>query len=145
MFKAHVINDIEICPNFQPNLGCSHIFIFKKEKKAKIVYKTAQYAYKEEYMAVQKELSDSLNEIARKGYAYCDEAVFTHNCRVGYDLADQGQHMAIRFEKVDYIPEYRVYLGPIICIDDKELAEKEANIKKTRLKIGFRSKYPSGE
>ena len=48
-------------------------------------------------MAVQKELSDSLNEIAKKGYAYCDEAVFTHNCRVGYDLADQGQHMAIRF------------------------------------------------
>lgn len=35
MFKAHVINDIEICPNFQPNLGCSHIFIFKKEKKGK--------------------------------------------------------------------------------------------------------------
>lgn len=145
MFKAHVINDVEIRPNFQPNLGCSHMLIFKKEKKARIVYKTAQYAYKEEYLAVQKELSDSLNEVAKKGYAYCDEAVFTHNCRMGYDLAGQGQHMAIRFKKVDYTPEYRVYLGPIICIDDKELAEKETNTKKARFKIGCRSKYPSGE
>lgn len=145
MFKAHVINDIRLHPYVQPDLGCSHIFIFKKEKKAKIVFKTAQLAYKEEFQAIQDKLSASLNEVAKNGYAYCDEAVLTHRCRMGYELEDQGQHMAIRFAKVNYIPEYRVYLGPVICIDDKKIAAKEANVKKGKAKVGCHSKYPSGE
>jgi|GEM_PF-1512776 len=145
MYKAKVINDIGIDPNpYEAKFGCSHLF-FRKEKKAKIVYEVAKLAYKKEYLSVQKKLSNILNKVAKNGYAYCEEAILTHSCRVGFNLKDSGQHMVIRFIKVNYIPEYRVYLGPIVCIDDQEENSKEAKVKKTKLKTGCRSKYPSGE